>query len=252
MLQQDESAAVATIRAAELYGVEVLAQGIQDNQQQRDALRGRGGQRQPADRPRQDVARVLRGPGPPGSLVDALKEFSERQINLTKIESRPTKQELGKYVFLVDLEGHRTDAQVAEAWRRCEGRPISSRCSAPTLASNAAAASREALSQEGMPDAGARGPRRRTSLSSTSGCPDSAIERVQLLDCLSSSACRKKSSSRSSTGTSSGRRRGAGKFLLISLESGHDAGRQLDARGPQPVVPARRKAAAKTCVALCR
>jgi prephenate dehydratase len=42
-------------------------------------------------------------------------EFAGRNINLAKVESRPTKQSLGRYVFLVDLEGHREDSVVREA-----------------------------------------------------------------------------------------------------------------------------------------
>ena len=44
-----------------------------------------------------------------------LAEFADRGINLTKIESRPTRSGLGKYFFLIDLEGHQADPQVAEA-----------------------------------------------------------------------------------------------------------------------------------------
>ena len=51
----------------------------------------------------------------PGSLVRALLEFSNRDINLSKIESRPSKEMLGEYIILVDLEGHRTDPVVGEA-----------------------------------------------------------------------------------------------------------------------------------------
>lgn len=51
----------------------------------------------------------------PGSLVEVLSIFSRRGINLTRIESRPTRRALGTYVFLFDLQGHREDAPVAEA-----------------------------------------------------------------------------------------------------------------------------------------
>ena len=51
----------------------------------------------------------------PGALVDALREFSDRGINLTRIESRPLRQGLGRYMFFCDLEGRETDAAVAEA-----------------------------------------------------------------------------------------------------------------------------------------
>lgn len=51
----------------------------------------------------------------PGGLYSILGEFSSRGINLTKIESRPSKKALGDYYFFVDMEGHRTDKDVAEA-----------------------------------------------------------------------------------------------------------------------------------------
>ena len=49
----------------------------------------------------------------PGWLVACLSEFAQRGVNLTRIESRPRKQGLGRYMFFVDLEGHETDAAIA-------------------------------------------------------------------------------------------------------------------------------------------
>jgi len=115
MMQQDRAAALATARASELYNVQVLASGIQDNQNNETRfVLVAAADSPPTGRDKTSLAFSV-AQDTPGSLVDALKEFSDRQINLTKIESRPTKQELGRYVFLVDLEGHRTDAKVAEA-----------------------------------------------------------------------------------------------------------------------------------------
>ena len=51
----------------------------------------------------------------PGSLVSVLQEFSNRGINLNKIESRPTRRSLGRYFFLADIEGHREDDEVRNA-----------------------------------------------------------------------------------------------------------------------------------------
>ena len=51
----------------------------------------------------------------PGSLVSVLQEFSNRGINLNKIESRPTRRSLGRYFFLADIEGHREDDEVRSA-----------------------------------------------------------------------------------------------------------------------------------------
>jgi prephenate dehydratase len=51
----------------------------------------------------------------PGALVDALTEFSSREVNLTRIESRPLRRGLGRYMFFIDLEGARADDAVAAA-----------------------------------------------------------------------------------------------------------------------------------------
>jgi prephenate dehydratase len=51
----------------------------------------------------------------PGALLEILTEFAVRGVNLTRIESRPTKKALGDYYFSVDFEGHVLDARVGEA-----------------------------------------------------------------------------------------------------------------------------------------
>ncbi len=53
----------------------------------------------------------------PGSLLTILQEFAARGINLTKLESRPTKRALGDYCFIIDLEGHVADEVVADCLR---------------------------------------------------------------------------------------------------------------------------------------
>ncbi len=50
----------------------------------------------------------------PGSLYAILGHFAARNINLSKLESRPTKQALGDYCFIIDFEGHVADAMVAD------------------------------------------------------------------------------------------------------------------------------------------
>ncbi|HJM75652.1 MAG TPA: prephenate dehydratase [Dehalococcoidia bacterium] len=51
----------------------------------------------------------------PGSLVDVLGQLSQRALNMTRIESRPTREQLGTYVFLIDFDGHRAASDVADA-----------------------------------------------------------------------------------------------------------------------------------------
>ncbi|HEV7525345.1 MAG TPA: ACT domain-containing protein, partial [Acidimicrobiia bacterium] len=53
----------------------------------------------------------------PGSLLQILQEFAARAINLTKLESRPTKRGLGDYCFFIDCEGHVADEVMADALR---------------------------------------------------------------------------------------------------------------------------------------
>ncbi len=117
-------AGVSTALAAELYGLNTLATGVVDepNARTRFVLAGPPGPPPPrtgADR----TSVVLRLDNVPGALVAAMTEFAIRDIDLTRIESRPTRKELGTYVFFLDCVGHVDDAPVAEALvalhRRC-------------------------------------------------------------------------------------------------------------------------------------
>jgi prephenate dehydratase len=51
----------------------------------------------------------------PGNLLLILSEFAYRHVNLTKVESRPSKRALGHYIFFIDMEGRRTDAAIAQS-----------------------------------------------------------------------------------------------------------------------------------------
>ena len=117
-------AAVTTSLAARRYGLVELAAGVVDepNAATRFVLAGllaRPPARTGADR----TSVVLRLENRPGALVEALTEFAVRDIDLTRIESRPTRTELGTYVFFLDCVGHIDDTAVAEALkalhRRC-------------------------------------------------------------------------------------------------------------------------------------
>ena len=73
------------------------------------------------------------GDGSPGWLLDCLSEFASRSINLTRIESRPARLELGQYIFLIDIDGRvdaagpAADARTRSAAARCWPRPSSER-----------------------------------------------------------------------------------------------------------------------------
>ena len=117
-------AAVTTALAAERYGLTALATDVVDepNARTRFVLAGQPGpppKRSGADR----TSVVLRLDNVPGALVSALTEFAIRDIDLTRIESRPTRKELGTYIFFLDCVGHIDDEAVAEALkalhRRC-------------------------------------------------------------------------------------------------------------------------------------
>lgn len=118
-------AGISTALAAERYGLRSLAAGVVDepNARTRFVLVGR-----PAPPPARTGADrtsvALRLPNTPGALVAAMTELSIRDIDLTRIESRPTRTELGTYVFFLDCVGHLEDDAVAEALkalhRRCE------------------------------------------------------------------------------------------------------------------------------------
>jgi prephenate dehydratase len=58
----------------------------------------------------------------PGALVDALTEFSSRDVNLTRLESRPLRRELGRYMFFMDIEGPDSQPAVAKAIEALRGK----------------------------------------------------------------------------------------------------------------------------------
>ena len=117
-------AGVSTALAARRYGLDTLAEGIVDepNARTRFVLVGCPGPPPPrtgADR----TSVVLQIDNSPGALVAAMSEFGIRDIDLTRIESRPTRTGLGSYMFFLDCVGHIDDSAVAEALkalhRRC-------------------------------------------------------------------------------------------------------------------------------------
>jgi len=109
------AAAIAPRRASELNEVDVLDQGIQDvaSNVTRFAVLGLS-DHAPTGKDKTSMAFTFED-DEPGLLYRVLREFEKRNINLFKIESRPTKQYLGEYIFLMDCGGHRQESPMKEA-----------------------------------------------------------------------------------------------------------------------------------------
>ena len=112
------TAAIATRRAAQTYGLEILVPDIEDHPENetRFVLVAAEGVPGPSGHDKTSLV-VFQDADRPGSLLGILQEFAARSINLTRLESRPTKQGLGNYCFLIDLEGHVADEVVADCLR---------------------------------------------------------------------------------------------------------------------------------------
>src|SRR5262249_10672661 len=115
--KRTDQAAICNRLAADIYGLEVLATDIEDHpeNQTRFVLVGTG---IPAPTGHDKTSIVcFQREDRPGSLLAILQEFAARAVNLTKLESRPTKRGLGDYCFFIDCEGHVADEVIADALR---------------------------------------------------------------------------------------------------------------------------------------
>ncbi|MGK2929074.1 MAG: prephenate dehydratase [Acidimicrobiales bacterium] len=112
------TAAIGTSLAGTVHGLEVLADDIEDHAENetRFVALTRSGIPAPTGHDKTSIV-VFQKADVPGSLLTILQEFAARGINLTRLESRPTKRGLGDYCFIIDLEGHVGDELVADALR---------------------------------------------------------------------------------------------------------------------------------------
>jgi prephenate dehydratase len=111
-------AALGATSAARIYGCVVLREGTDDdagNVTRFVWLAAAGTRASGRGAWKTTLTFAELGADHPGALVDALREFSSRGVNLTRIESRPLRRGLGRYMFFVDLEGAEHDPLVAEA-----------------------------------------------------------------------------------------------------------------------------------------
>jgi prephenate dehydratase len=111
-------AAIAPRIAAERYGLTIVAEDVEDHpeNQTRFVLVARTRVPKPTGHDKTSIVCFQRADHP-GSLHGILGQFAARNINLTKLESRPTKQGLGDYCFVIDLSGHLGDEVVADCLR---------------------------------------------------------------------------------------------------------------------------------------
>lgn len=114
-LEVPNSAAIGPAHAADLYGAEVLERNVEDyaGNQTRFVVIGRG-LRARSGTDKTSLALFLKA-DKAGALLMILSEFAYAEINLTKIQSRPTKRQLGDYMFFMDFEGHVEDQHVRTA-----------------------------------------------------------------------------------------------------------------------------------------
>ena len=113
------SAALGGALAAKLYGLDILVPHVEDHPGNMTrfvvaATPGAGRIPAPTGHDKTSLAFGV-AHDRPGTLVSVLHEFSDRAISLTKIESRPSGDQLGVYIFLIDIEGHSEDPLVAQA-----------------------------------------------------------------------------------------------------------------------------------------
>lgn len=105
----DGIAAVGNRRAAEIYGGDILAEDIMDAPDNRTRFAIIGREEGPSDAAGAYTTSIICGIAKdrPGALLSILQEFALRAINLTRLESRPARTGLGRYVFFIDAEGNR-------------------------------------------------------------------------------------------------------------------------------------------------
>lgn len=109
---EKNSAAISTSRAADINGLKIVARDVQDykNNLTRFVIINRK-DHEKTGKDKTSIVFSL-SEDRPGGLYEILGIFADYNINLTKIESRPSKEKLGRYIFFIDFEGHRGDQMI--------------------------------------------------------------------------------------------------------------------------------------------
>ena len=110
-------AGIGTRRAAELHGGQIIAESIQDEGQNETRFVVVARQDSPPTGDDKTSIAFAVDHDRPGTLIAALRELSDRGLNMTHIQLRPSRRGVGIYVFLIDILGHKTEPAVAEALR---------------------------------------------------------------------------------------------------------------------------------------
>jgi prephenate dehydratase len=112
------TAAIAPRLASTLYGLDILVEDVEDHPENKTRFVSvaKSGIPAPTGHDRTSIA-CFQSADHPGSLHAILGQFAARNINLSKLESRPTKKALGDYCFIIDFAGHIADAVVSDCLR---------------------------------------------------------------------------------------------------------------------------------------
>ncbi len=114
-----DSAAIAGAGAAEIYGMKIIAREIEDNPHNFTRFFVLSKEDSPPTG-NDKTSIVFSLKHKPGALYDCLREFASREINLTKLESRPTRHQPWEYNFYMDFSGHREEKGISEALKSLE------------------------------------------------------------------------------------------------------------------------------------
>jgi len=110
-------AAIASHKAAEIHGMQIIQEGIEDNPENYTRFLAIAPSAvTPTGEAKTSIVFILKNQ--PGALFKALSVFALREIDLTKIESRPTKLGHGDYCFVIELEGHLSDEVVGDCLKQ--------------------------------------------------------------------------------------------------------------------------------------